>query len=70
MNTGADTLGTVEKEFGSTKQENGSRRPPYRRKIAGERKTLKWEPTASVPPKASPNAQNMKTIPDTLGTVE
>jgi hypothetical protein len=65
-----DALGTAENEFGSAKYENGTRRPRYRRKRVRERKTLKRDPTASVPPKMSSGAQNMKTVQDTFGTVE
>jgi hypothetical protein len=32
MKTGLDALGTSENESGRTKQENGTRRPPHRRK--------------------------------------
>jgi hypothetical protein len=39
MKTGRDALGTVENEFRSAKHENGTRRPPHRRKRVRERKT-------------------------------
>jgi hypothetical protein len=65
-----DTLRTAENEFGSIKHENGTQRPRYRRKHVRLRKTRKRDPTLSVPPKTSPGAQNMKTGPNALGTVE
>jgi hypothetical protein len=46
MKTGADALGTVEKEFGSAKHENGSRHPRYRRKSVREQKSMKTGPDA------------------------
>jgi hypothetical protein len=39
MKTSLDALATAEKESGSVKLENGSRRPRYRRKRVRERKT-------------------------------
>jgi hypothetical protein len=39
MKTSSDALGTAENESGSAKQENGTRRPRYRRKRVRERKT-------------------------------
>jgi hypothetical protein len=63
-------LGIVENESGSAKHENGTRRPRYRRKRVRGRNTLKRYPMPYVPPKTSPGAQNMKTGPDTLVTVE
>jgi hypothetical protein len=68
--TGRDSLGTAENESGRAKHEEQTRRPRYRRKLVRERKTLKWDPTPSAPPKMSPGAQNLKTTPDALGTVE
>jgi hypothetical protein len=70
MKLGIDALGTTKNESGSAKHENGNRRPWYRRKRVRERKTLKRDPTPSVPPKTSQGAQNMKTEPDALGTAE
>jgi hypothetical protein len=70
MKTGIDAFGTAESEFESAKHENGTRRPPYRRKHARDHKTLKRDLMPSVPPKTSPGAQNMTTGPDDLGTAE
>jgi hypothetical protein len=70
MIIGNDALGTSENEFGGTKHENGKRRPLYHRKRVRERKTAKRDPTASVPSKTSAGAQNMKTRPDALSTIE
>jgi hypothetical protein len=67
---GPAALGTVENESGSTKHENETRRPRYRRKRVRARNTLKRDPTASVLPKTSQGAQNMKKGPDALGTAE
>jgi hypothetical protein len=39
MKTGADALGTVEKESESAKHEIGTRRPRYRRKRVRKSKT-------------------------------
>jgi hypothetical protein len=63
MKMGPVALSTAEKEFGSAELENGSRRPRYRGKRLRE-------PTRSLLPKTSPGAQNMKTGPDPLGTIE
>jgi hypothetical protein len=68
MKTGRGALGNAENEFASAKLENGSQRPRYRRKRVRARKTLKRDMTPSIPPKMSPDAQNIKTGPDTLGT--
>jgi hypothetical protein len=70
MKTGPDAIGNVEKESGRPKYENGTRRPRYRLKRVRARKTIKRDPTLSVPPKTSPGAQNKKTGPDALGTAE
>jgi hypothetical protein len=70
MKTRLDALHTTENESWSAKHENGTRRPRYRRKLDRARKTLKRDPTPSVPLKMSPGGQNMKTRPDTLGTAE
>jgi hypothetical protein len=70
MKTGPDALDTIENDSESAKHENGTRRPQFRRKGVRERKTLKRDPTTSVPPKMSPGAQNMKSGPDDLGTAE
>jgi hypothetical protein len=39
MKTRSNTLGTAENESGRVKYENGTRRPPYRRKCVEARKT-------------------------------
>jgi hypothetical protein len=65
-----DALGTAENESGHTKHENVTRRPRYGRKRVRERATLKRDPTPSVWLKMSPGMQNMKTVPDALGTAE
>jgi hypothetical protein len=39
MKTGPDALRNAENESGSAKHENGTRPPPYRRKLVRERKT-------------------------------
>jgi hypothetical protein len=70
MKTGPDALRITENESESAKHENGTRRPPHRRKCFRERKTFKRDPTPSETPKTSPGAQNMKTGTDALGTVE
>jgi hypothetical protein len=70
MKTGPDALGTVENESGHTKHENETRRPRYCLKWVRKRKTWKRDPTPSLPSKMSPGAQNMKTGPGALGTVE
>jgi hypothetical protein len=70
MKTGPDAPGTAENESGSAKDENGMRRPLYRRRRVREDKTRKRDMTPSVPPKMSPGAQNMKAGPDALVTVE
>jgi hypothetical protein len=56
MKTGPYALGTAENLSGSAKHENGTRSPRYR-------KTLKLDPTPSVPLKTDPGAQNMKMRP-------
>jgi hypothetical protein len=68
MKTGPDALVNEENESRSAKHQNGTQRPRYRRKRVQERKTLKRDPTPSVPPKTSPGAQNMKTRLDALVT--
>jgi hypothetical protein len=70
MKTGADALGTTEKECGCAKHENGTRHPRHRRRRVRGRKTKKREPTPSIPPKTSHGVQNMKTGPDALGIAE
>jgi hypothetical protein len=70
MKTGPDALGIVENESRSAKHENGTRRPRYHWKRVRERKTWKNDLTPSVPLKTSSGAQNMKTGPNDLGTVE
>jgi hypothetical protein len=59
-----------QKESGSAKHKNGTRRGRYRRKWVRERKTLKRDPTPSVPQKTGSGAQNLKTGPDAIGTAE
>jgi hypothetical protein len=70
MKTRPDAVGTAENVFGRAKHVNGTRRPRYRRKCVRERETLKPYLTPSVSPKMSSGAQNMKTQPDALVTVE
>jgi hypothetical protein len=70
MKTGPDALVTAENESRSAKHENGTQRHQYRRKGVRVRKTLKREPTPSVPSKMSPGEQNMTTGLDALGTAE
>jgi hypothetical protein len=70
MKMGPDAIGALENESGRAKHENGTRRLQYRRKRFRERKTSKWDPTPTVLPKTSPDAQNMKTGPDALGSTE
>jgi hypothetical protein len=67
---GTDALGTAQNESGSATHEKGSKRPQYPQKQVRERKTRKRELMPSVTPKTSPEAQNMKTVPDALGTAE
>jgi hypothetical protein len=66
MKTEPNALGTAEKDSGRAKQQNGTRRPRYRRKNVRERKTLGREGTPSVSPKMSHDAQNKKTGPEAL----
>jgi hypothetical protein len=70
MKTGPEDRGTAENESKIAKLENGTRRPPYREKRLWERKTLKRHPAPSFPLKMSPEAQNIKTGPDALGTAK
>jgi hypothetical protein len=70
MKTGPDALGTAENGSGRAIHENGTRRPRYRQKRVRARKTRKRDPTPSLPPKMSPGAQNMKTGPVALNSVE
>jgi hypothetical protein len=70
MKTRPGALGTAENESRSSKQENWTRRPRYRRKRGRARNMRKPDSTPSVPSKMSPRAQNMKIGPDNLGTVE
>jgi hypothetical protein len=39
LKTGLDARGTAENEYGRAQHENGTRRPPYRRKLVREHKT-------------------------------
>jgi hypothetical protein len=66
LKMGPNALVSAENESGRVKRENGTRRPPYRRKRVRERKTRKREMTPSVRPKLSLGVQNMKTGPDPL----
>jgi hypothetical protein len=70
MKTGPDALGTAKNDSRHTKLENNTGRPRYRRKRVWARKTLNWDPTPSVPPNTSSGAQNVKTGPDAVDTVE
>jgi hypothetical protein len=67
---GPDALGTAENESPRAKREIETRRPPNRRNQARDHKIWKRELMPSVPPKTSPDAQNMKTGPDTLRTAK
>jgi hypothetical protein len=68
--TGPDALGTAENESGSAKHENEPLRPRKRRKRVRDRKTIKWDPMPSLPPKMSTGTQNMKMGLDALGSTE
>jgi hypothetical protein len=57
--TGPDALGTAEKESGSAKHENGTRRPPHYRKHFRER-------TPMVPTKTIMGTQNIKMVPNAI----
>jgi hypothetical protein len=70
MKTGPDALGTAENVSGRAEHENGISRPHYRRKLVRARKTLKRDPTPSVPSSTSMVAQYMKTGIDALGIAE
>jgi hypothetical protein len=70
MKTEPDTLENGENESGSAKHENGTRRASNRRKRVRESKTWKRDLTPSLSPNTSLGAQNMKTGPDALRTVE
>jgi hypothetical protein len=70
METGLDALRTAENDYGYAKHGNGTRHPRYRRKCVRERKTLKQEPTPTVPSKTSLGAQSMQMGTDALGTFE
>jgi hypothetical protein len=68
MKTGLDALGIAENESGREKQENGTRRPRYRRKRVRDAKHESGSP--SVQPKTSPGAQKFKKGPVAPGTAE
>jgi hypothetical protein len=70
MKTVPDALGTTENESGSAKHEDGTRRPPHRRKRVMQRKTLKRDPKPAVPLKTSLSVQNLETGADALSTAE
>jgi hypothetical protein len=70
MKTGPDALDTAENESGLAKHENGTRRTRHCRKRVRERKIFKRDLTLSLSAKISSDAQNMKTGPDALVTVE
>jgi hypothetical protein len=70
MKTGTGALGTVGKESGRAKHENGTRCPRYHRKRVRERKTRKRYPTLSVPLKTCSGAKNMKMGWEALGTAK
>jgi hypothetical protein len=70
MKSGADARDTIENASVRTKHENGTRRTRNRRKRVRACKTRKLDPTPSIPPKTIPGTQNVKTVPDALGTVE
>jgi hypothetical protein len=67
---GLDAIRTAENESGRAKHENGTRRPRYRRKRVRERKKRKRDPTPSISLKMCQGAQNMKTGPSALSSVE
>jgi hypothetical protein len=70
VENGTRALNTAENESGSENHENGSRRSRYREKRLRELKTSNQELTPSLPPKMSPEAQNIKTGPDALDIAE
>jgi hypothetical protein len=70
MKTGPNAHETAENESGSAKHENGTRRPPHCRKRVRERKTIKRDPTPSLPPKMSTDAQKKKKGPNALDIAE
>jgi hypothetical protein len=67
---GPNALGTVENDSKGAKHEIGTRRARSRRKRVRRRKTLKWDPTPSVPLKTSMGEKDMKMRPDALGIAE
>jgi hypothetical protein len=70
MKTGPDALGIAENEFGSAKMKTGTDALGTVEKRVWEHKTLKRDPTPTVPPKMSSEAQNVKTGSDSHGTAE
>jgi hypothetical protein len=66
---GPDALGTAKNMFGSGKHEN-EKGQGYRRKRVLASKTRKWDPMPPIPLKTCSGAQNVKTGPDALGTIE
>jgi hypothetical protein len=70
MKTTPDALGTTQDEYGSAKHENWTWRPRYSSKRVWERKTWKRDSAPLVLPKTNPEAQNLKTGPNTLFTVK
>jgi hypothetical protein len=65
-----NALGSARNGSRRAKHENGTRRPRYCQKRVRKRKTWKRDPSPSVPPTMSLEAQNLKTGPGALGTVE
>jgi hypothetical protein len=73
MNTGPDAFGIIENETTSAKYEKPDpsfKLGPRSWTRVWERETRKLDPAPSVPPKTGLRAQNMKTGPNALGTVE
>jgi hypothetical protein len=70
MKTGPDASDSSENESKRAKHENGTWRPRYRGKLLWEHKTRKRDTSHLLPSKTSLGAQNMKTGPDDLDTVE
>jgi hypothetical protein len=70
MKSWPSALGTVQNESRSAKCENWTRRRRYHRKWVMNWKTWKVDLTPSVHSKICPRAQNIKTGPGAVGSVE
>jgi hypothetical protein len=70
MKTGLGALGTAEKESGSVKYENGTRRPRYRSKMSQDTQNLKTGPDALVIAENESGRAKHETGTDALRTVE